>query len=194
MKKIFFTFLIVVITCQSFAQIKKQKAILLFKDGKELTCFARVAGKNIRYTENDIHESEKVVDEKNILGVKIYINEKLIELHYKQEEGKDKFKLMELILNGKLKLYRFQEAYFKENNTFIEIYFFPYAADTKISRYFVSSKTNRDQVLRFHQDFEEEARIYFSDCKVLVDKIGQDRFRRKDIMNIVLFYNENCGK
>ena len=78
MKKIIFSAVLLIAVCNLFSQSKKQKAILLFKDGKEVNCFARVAGKNIRYTENDIHETEKVVDEKDILGLKIYINEKLI--------------------------------------------------------------------------------------------------------------------
>ena len=192
MKKIFFTLLIIVCICQSFAQIKKQKATVIFKDGKELSCFARISGKNVRYIENDTRGTEKVVDEKDIIGLRIYMNDKLIELHYKREEGKTKFRLMELVVSGKMKLYRLQDVYNEDigmtaNDSYL-------AQKTGTSEFFVLSKTNPAEVVRFKRNFEDEARIYFSDCKVLVDKIGEDRFRRKDIMKIAVFYNENCGK
>ena len=192
MKKIIFSTIVFLFICQMFSQIKKQKATLIFKDGKELSCFARISGKNVRYVESDSRSSEIVVDEKDILGLKIYLNDKLLEFYYKKEEGKDKFKLMELVANGKIKLYRIQDVYsenisMNSNRSYMNQKF-------ASSKFFLISKTNPDEVIRLKQDFEEDAKNYFADCKDLVNKLGQDNFRKKDILTIVVFYNENCGE
>lgn len=42
--------------------------------------------------------------------------------------------------------------------------------------------------------FKENAIKYFEDCEILVKKIEEKDFKRKDVAEMVEFYNENCGK
>lgn len=187
-KYIFFLFFLVT---NVFSQMKKQNAILLFKDGSELNCFARISGENIRYTEKNIHDKEIVVDEKDLSGIKIYMNDNLVEFNYKIEEGKLKPRLMHLVIKGKTKLYRINDVY--ESNigfTSTDIL----EKKNGNSAFFLESKINKNEVIRIKNDFEEKVKNYFSDCKLLTDRIGEDNFRKKDIFKIVVFYNENCGK
>ena len=58
--------------------------------------------------------------------------------------------------------------------------------------YFVQRKNEvyaRDIVF----SFKSRAMRYFSDCKTLVDKIEKRVFLKKNIIDIVYYYNDNCG-
>lgn len=190
MKKNIYILLFLLFTTLTFSQTKKKKATLLFRDGTQLSCMARISGENIRYVENDTRANEIVVNEKDLKGIKIWMNDKLIELHYKVEEGKTKAKLMELVIDNNMKLYRISDVY-DQNIGFNSTS----ATEDKSSssEYFLESKVNKEYVIRFSKNFNEVAKAYFADCSKLVDNIGKDKFRKKDILKIVVFYNENCG-
>ncbi len=190
MKKNIYLLLFLLIAALTFSQAKKKKATLLFKDGTQLSCMARISGENIRYVENDTRAKEIVVDEKDLKGLKIWMNDKLIELHYKVEDGKSKSKLMELVIDGNMKLYRISDVYDQNigfNSTSVT------EDKSSSTQYFLESKENKENVIRFSKNFNEVAKTYFADCSKLVDNIGKDKFRKKDILKIVVFYNENCG-
>ena len=172
------------------AQAKKKKAVLVFKDGTELSCYARISGDNIRYVKENIKDTEIVVDEKELNGIKIWMNDNLVELYFKTEEGKTKPKLMELVNNGKMKLFRISNVNEKNIGFSYNSNYFEKSASTV---YFLEKKSNKDLVFRIAKNFDETAKDYFSDCSSLVERIGQDNFRKKDILKIVVFYNENCG-
>jgi len=40
--------------------------------------------------------------------------------------------------------------------------------------------------------FKKNVQKFFSDCEVLLKKIDEREFKRKDVQEIVVFYNENC--
>ncbi len=176
---------------QIFSQVTKRKATLFFKDGKELSCYARISGDYIRYVEKDIRSAETRVDYKELNSIKILMNDNFVELVYKTEEGKTKPRLMELVNNGKMKLYRIGDAY--ESNIGFQSNPNYFKRSSASSVYFLQTKENKDIVFRFSKDFEVNSKKYFSDCNLLVEKIGDDDFRKKDISKIVIFYNENCG-
>jgi hypothetical protein len=192
MKNYLFVALFITITIFSSAQAKKRKATLIFKNGTELSCFARISGENIRYTKDNVKDAEIMVNEKELKGINIWMNDRLIELVYKSEDGKDNTKLMELTNNGKMKLYRIQDAY--EKNIGFDFNKNLFEGKSANTVYYLESKNNKDQVIRVANKFEPFAKEYFTDCKLLVDKIGNDNFRKKDMIKIVIFYNENCSK
>ena len=190
MKKNIYTLLFLLLATFTFSQAKKKKATLLFRDGTQLSCMARISGENIRYVENDTRAKEIVVDEKELNGIKIWMNDNLVELYFKTEEGKTKPKLMELVNNGKMKLFRISNVNEKNIGFSYNSNYFEKSASTV---YFLEKKSNKDLVFRIAKNFDETAKDYFSDCSSLVERIGQDNFRKKDISKIVVFYNENCG-
>lgn len=193
MKNTFFTALFLMLCFQSFAQAKKQRATLIFKDGRELNCLARISGDNIRYVETDKRDAEIIVDEKDLTGIKIWMRDIQVSLFYKSEEGKKhKARLMELVNNGKMKLYRISNVYeknigFSSNKDY-------FAGKSASTVYFLESKNDLNTVFRAGTDFEEKAKVIFADCPSLVNNIGKDDFRKKDLFKMVIFYNENCGK
>jgi hypothetical protein len=159
MKKIIVTIFLFAFSVQLFSQLKKKKATLFFRDGTELSCLARIAGENIRYTKENIKDDEIMVNEKELKGLKIWLNNRPIEFYYKLEEGKSNFKRVELLNSDKMKLFRNLTESSNLNNyqdTFSNTYFF------------LESKNNKDQIIRVTNNFEDFARNYFSDCKSLV--------------------------
>ena len=44
----------------------------------------------------------------------------------------------------------------------------------------------------FSKNFKKAASEFFSDCPLLVEKLQTKEFNKKDIKEIVTFYNENC--
>ncbi|MEH6538142.1 MAG: hypothetical protein V7719_17205 [Psychroserpens sp.] len=43
------------------------------------------------------------------------------------------------------------------------------------------------------KSFKKRAKAYFEDCPVLVSKIDNDQFNRKNLIEIAQFYNANCS-
>lgn len=192
MKNIVFCSILFVFTNLMFGQSNKQKATLFFRDGTSLSCFARVAGDYIRYVEKDLRGAEIGVNYKELTGIDIWMHDRLFHLVYKTEQGKSKPRLMEMNIDGKMKLYRIADVYnsnigFDYNSKFLN----PKSGSTV---YFLETKENQDTVFRFSSNFDKLAKIYFSDCEDLLAQLGKDNFRKKDILKIVIFYNENCGK
>jgi hypothetical protein len=42
--------------------------------------------------------------------------------------------------------------------------------------------------------FKNRALKYFSDCKILIDKINKKEFKKDTITEMVYYYNDYCGK
>ncbi len=191
MKNIFITLFFLMIFTQNHSQSTKQKATLYFNDGRELSCYARISGDYIRYADEKFKGNEEKANPNNLKMLKIWMNDKLITLEYKTEVGKSKPKLMELVIDGKVKLYRISDVYdkkigFHSNSDMMK-------RKTSSTKYFLEEKNNTNLVFRFAKDFESKAKVYFKDCNLLVQKIGDIGFRQKDILEIVIYYNENCN-
>lgn len=191
MKKIVIISILFVFTNLMVGQNTKQKATLFFRNGTSLSCFARVAGDYIRYTEKNVRGEEIPVNHKELLGIDIWMHDRLLHLIYKTEQGKSKPRLMEMNIDGKMKLYRIADVYnsnygFNSNTKFL-------SEKSSSSVYFLETKEDQEFVFRISSNFDKLAKTYFSDCKDLVAQLGQDNFRRKDILKIVIFYNENCN-
>ena len=184
-----------VIGFQLSAQATKQRATLYFKNGEVKKAYARISGYNVRYSDKAFKGKEKKVNYKELDHIELRNGDKLIHVYYKQVKGKKKPRLMELIVDGKAKLYRILDVYdgaqmlpFKNmrNNK-------NYSGEKNLNtRYFLESKDGDGTVFRIKKNFEKEAKKYFSDCEKLVKLIGTKGFRKKDLLDIVLFYNEEC--
>lgn len=191
MKKIFLFTITLVISAQSFSQATKQKATLFFKDGTQLSCFARIAGDYIRYAEDKTKNDENKANYNELDSLHIWMNDQKLKLTYKTEEGNEVPKLMEKIISGSMNLYRISNVY--EKNIGFHSQKDYLNRKTSSTVYFLESKDNQNTVFRFTKNFNTNAKEYFADCPKLVNKIGEDGFRKKDIFEIVLFYNENCN-
>lgn len=64
--------------------------------------------------------------------------------------------------------------------------------------YYITKKNSDEVYFIFDKKilggkFIKSARKYFEDCPLLVEKINSKEFKRNDIIEIIEFYNKNCG-
>ena len=101
-----------------------------------------------------------------------------------------KFKLMELVIDGEVNLYKLEEEIIISNSD----------SETKIpSRNMLSSKEyfvkhKKDTVvLDILFGFKKKIARFFSDCPDIIEKVNDTSFTKDDLDLIVLYYNKNCA-
>jgi hypothetical protein len=125
--------------------------------------------------------------------------EKISEIIYapvllKKRKGKKKFRLMQRLIDGKVSLYL--DIVANGNYTFMgsstihsynqsNLYFVQKDGE-------VSAPMSPETVQARLKSFKRRATDYFKDCDGLVKKIKKKEFKKKDIFQIVEFYNSNC--
>jgi len=191
MRKLLFT-LALLITLSSFGQ--NQKAKLFFKNGVVLEGYAKIKkdGRKIQFRTT---KKSKIAtyNSKEVDSIIIRNNDKDILFQYKIIKNQKKPTLLEPIKKGKVTLYR--------NMTQQYSFGIPIGGygvgEKEISSYYVSKNNEQLTDLGHSQSlksFSKAASIFFHDCPTLVVLITKKRVKRKDIVDIVEYYNENCGK
>lgn len=199
MKKLLFI-LTLLITLSSFGQ--DQKAIIYFRNGTELKGLASItdSGSKIRFKKAE--KAKKIIyDSQKVDKIVIRENDKDVLYQYKIIKNKKKPLLLEPIKEGKVTLYKivnqgYNPSVYTGNG---------YGSGGwsngnyySISSYYVS-KDNGNIVIHlgekgtiFTKNFKKAASEYFNDCSELVEKIQSKEFRKRDIVEIVEYYNGNC--
>lgn len=108
---------------------------------------------------------------------------------------KGKMHLIERVQSGKIKLYNQNVITLTGNlnNNMIsggisKYYYLFRKGDEKAERFIVN-----DEVIRF-ESFKNKAKKYFGDCLMLIDRLKEGVYKKRDIEDIVQFYNQNCSK
>lgn len=101
-----------------------------------------------------------------------------------------KFKLMELVIEGEVNLYKLEEEVIISN----------FDSETKMpSRNMLSSKEyfvkhKKDTVvLDILFGFKKKIARFFSDCPDIIEMVNDKTFSKDDIELIVIYYNKNCS-
>jgi hypothetical protein len=201
MKKILFT-LTLLICLSSFSQ--KQKATLYFKDGTKITGLAKITGSDrIKFRKN--RKASKIkYTYKELTKIEIYYTDEIKMFEFKKiREKKKREELLEVILKGKVTLYKDVKHYY---NSGFSVGVGRYGGvnttmmmnQGSITSYYVS--TEEENVVShirsntfFNKNFKKVIAEYFKDCPSLVTKVENKEFRKNDIYEIVEYYNENCG-
>jgi len=55
-------------------------------------------------------------------------------------------------------------------------------------------RENENIATNISSNFKKKVSVYFSDCKILIDKINSKKFTSKNIEDLVFYYNDYCGK
>ncbi len=62
------------------------------------------------------------------------------------------------------------------------------------SSVFYVKKTNEENATDITFSFKSRALKYFSDCKIIIEKIKKREFKKETITEMVYYYNDYCGK
>jgi len=207
LKKIACIVLIVLVSNIGFSQ--NQNALIHLKNGRTLQGYVDITNSgNIKYSVNEESKEQKTFTYKDVKQLDLFHNEDIIVFLYKNINDLSKspdFKLMEVILLGKVSLYRVHNFGSYDgggvpynNQGFSYGGSGNYGGRYSINNYYVSKNGGITEKLAttgtlFTKSFKKSASEYFSDCPELVQKIQDYTFTKKDIEQMVLFYNESCG-
>ncbi|MDY7394176.1 hypothetical protein UMM65_02905 [Aureibaculum sp. 2210JD6-5] len=166
-------------------------ATLYFRNGTDIKGFAIITNKQKIKFRKELNSKNIVYTNKEIDSIRIKVNKwpgyEINTYHYKTFGKKNKPILLKPITYGKVTLYlhksldRHSGVYNNKN-------------------YYVS-KENMDSVTHlgrigplklFDKNIINEAIEYFKDCPELVKKIQAREYKKRDIVEIVEYYNEHC--
>lgn len=192
MKIIFLILFFNSITTFGYAQMNPSE--LMLKTGEKLIVQGKISGDYIKYKLHSKDKSKKL-HFSEIDHVKIRFSKDDIKTYrYLKVKGSEKSRVLEEKIKGKVSLY----------TTSTSGYHNPFGyginrIEYTIENYFVKRKDDVDithlgsnQLIT--KDFIEAATMFFSDCKQLVEKVKNKELKKRDIVQIVQFYNKNCDK
>jgi hypothetical protein len=104
------------------------------------------------------------------------------------ERCKASYVFLKLVRDGKVKLFKYSlEDQLNYNLADIDV--------LQRTKYYYYYQKGIDKIYSPNNFlFKKEMSKYFSDCDILVKKIKAKELRKKDEIEIVEFYNSNCGK
>ena len=207
LKKIACIILIVLVSNIGFSQ--SQNALVHLKNGRTLQGYVDITNSgNIKYSVDQESKEQKTYTHKEVRQLDLFHHDNIIVFLYKNVKDNTQapdYKLMEVLLLGKVSLYRVHNfgsydggGISYNNQGFSYGGSGNYGGRYSINNYYVSKDNGIVEKLAttgtlFTKNFKTSASKYFSDCPELVQKIQDYTFTKKDIEEIVLFYNESCG-
>lgn len=104
-------------------------------------------------------------------------------------------KIFEVIEEGNINLYRESKMYYTSNGSAtggkLPTNFSTYQFTTET---FYVKKKSEEFATDISFSFKTTAKKYFSDCKKIIEKINNAKFTRKNIPDMVFYYNEFCNE
>lgn len=202
--------LVIIVTLLYVMPILSQnnKATLHFKDGTEISGLAKITtyGDKIKFRKDKNSEKSTYTSEE-LKSIEIH-NKKIqffgkrtkpgyVHYYYKKIKTQGSPLLLEILEEGKVKLFldykqSTSAPMMGANGTMTG------GGTYTINSYYVSK--NDDEIVThlgdrgnlFSKNFKKAASEYFKDCSRLVKKIQDKEFRKRDIIKVVKFYNEDC--
>ncbi len=107
-------------------------------------------------------------------------------------------KIMEVIEEGKLILYKYPKLFYTNDESIslsepgkLTKYYSP--AEHFTETFYIKRK-NEELALDITFNFKSRARIYFSDCEKIIEKINSGKFTKKNIPEMIYYYNDYCDE
>lgn len=105
-------------------------------------------------------------------------------------DGHNKFRLMELVIEGEVNLYKLEKDFVIYNNNPKENIYNSYTSTA--TGYFVKHKKDKTAIdILF--GFKKRIARFFSDCPDIIEMVNDKTFTKDDIELIVIYYNKNCS-
>ncbi|MFI1772535.1 hypothetical protein [Thalassobellus citreus] len=180
-------------------QAQKTKAVLTFKNGTVKTGLGKLLGGNkIKFRVNKNRKATKY-DFNLLKQVKIYNQTDIITYVSVKIKDKEKPNILEQVVLGRVTLY--QKTSMGYNPGMGGVGFggtgFSTGYSYNINNFYVKKEGDTEAFhlgsnQLFTKNFKQAASDYFKDCPLLVKKIQNRTFKKKDLRAIVEFYNNEC--
>lgn len=173
---------------------QKTEVIVVFNNGDSLSGYGSITGDYLKFKINK--KSKPIKYHFSKLKYTNLLSKNRIQTYkYIQIKSENDFRVLEEILTGKVNLYIDKKNGYNYNITSNSGYMGgqPYS----INRYYLKRK-NENQVTPigsdelFSKNFNKSVLNFFSDCSFLINKINNKEFKKKDIVEMVNYYNLNC--
>lgn len=194
MKKII---VLIVITLCTTLSGQEREATILFNDSTSVKGFGEIKKEKI-YFRVSLDAKIKEWDFEMASGL-IFSGYGFSEkyLYIKPDKYSKKPIIMEVIEEGNVNLYKksfiTEKAYDDPTKSITDInnrktYVYDFE-----STYYVKRK-NEENATDLSFSFKTNSIKYFSDCKILVEKINKKEFKKDNIVEIVYYYNDYCDE
>ena len=181
-------------------QSQEREAKLLLKDNSSVDGLGEIK-KNKIYFRLTLDEKPEIWTEDDAKGLEFtgyHLPEKYV---YVIHGKKNEVHLMEVLQEGSIELYKdiyYMAEYTPGMSTNMQLgsAFMPSARvdSTKNIDYYIK-KSNDTKGNIVTMDFKKIGQKFFSDCEDLMTKINEEEFLEEgEIIDLVKFYNRNCGK
>lgn len=206
--KLLIRFLLLLFINYSFGQDYRQ-ARIIFNDSSSIEGFGEIKGNTIYFKVLQEDKADKWSYDfaKGLTFAAYGFSEKYE--YVKIEHSKPK--LMQVVEEGKVTLYRDAKIYFADNRPESEkiketaLVHLPNPHSDKLFQMHVSSMETMTETFYVKRENEEfatdiifsfniRAKKYFADCKKVIEKIKNKKFTKKNIQDMVFFYNEYCDE
>lgn len=183
------------ISCSFFAQERTAK--LVFIDGEIVEGLGEIKDDKI-YFRLTAKDKVEVWDNQLVKGLTFFGYGNTERYEFVLSDKYDEIVVMEVIEEGLVSLYREMDAKYSfypaynvgPNRNQRGVVVHSEMADL----YFVKKKEMDKAVQLTTFGFKKKALKIFADCEDVVEMINDNDFTQKDILDMVSYYNKNCGK
>ncbi|OWW23518.1 hypothetical protein B4Q04_20175 [Zobellia sp. OII3] len=190
------------IVCLLFFSVlnaQKTKATLIFKDGTKKDGCAKLSGsQSLKFRSNEKERTTKYHFSK-LERVFIYDTKEPSIYVYREVPNKKKSMVLQEVVTGKVTLYSMVDRGYRPMYTGGNLGSGGYIGGNfyEIKNLYLETQdenglTHLGSNQLFTKNFKKAASDFFKNCNLLVEKIKNTEFRKKDIKEIVIFYNNKC--
>lgn len=178
---------------QSYCQ--KSSGSITLIDGKVIQGFIRIGSDFFKFKENEDDEGIKYDWTKAVAATIIDRDNNELKYQFVYVENKDKPVILEVVIEDYLSLYALSATSYTANGGN-----YSNGGSFKDSKtYYVKKKD--EKTAQFYTGFSYIPKIsfkkfietYFNDCPQIQEKVENKEFKKKDLEEIVSFYNKNCA-
>lgn len=182
----------------NFSHSQEREAKLLLKNNNSVEGVGEIK-KNKIYFRLSLDEKPEIWTEDDAKGI-AFIGYRLPEKYIYIVHGKkNEVHLMEALQEGAVELYKdtyVTTEYYSTGLSLGANSNFPMSTVNSVKNvdYYIK-KLNEVKGIKVNMNFKKIGQTFFSDCEDLIAKINEeDFFEEEEIIDLVKFYNHNCGK
>ncbi|MBZ4035099.1 hypothetical protein K6T82_10000 [Flavobacterium sp. 17A] len=190
--KLTFKLLLLLFINLGFAQ-EYREASIIFKDGSSIKGYGGIKNNTIYFKVQPEDKADKWSYDfaKGLTFGGYGFSEKYEYIEFEHSKPK----LLEVVEEGNVNLYRHAKEYYLGRDPNLSVAKLPSDEDKvwEMTEAFYVKRKSEPYATDIEFSFNLRAKKYFGDCKKVVEKINNKKFTKKNIKDMVFFYNEYCG-